>query len=160
MSFKSGDVFEVITETNADWWTGRHNGRQGLFPSNYVEKIGEHQSPSSPNEKQIFSANHDRAAQPYSPGYPSPQYQPPMGPPMGYQNPPMVYNPYPAGPPVQQQQQPPPEQQQPPKKSRFGGMGNTLAQSAVGGVGFGAGTFNYAATILLPMLTLRRLCCG
>jgi len=33
-----------------------------------------------------------------------------------------------------------PEQPQPPKKKRFGGLGNTLAQSAAGGVGFGAGS--------------------
>lgn len=28
-----------MEETNADWWTGKVNGRRGLFPSNYVEKI-------------------------------------------------------------------------------------------------------------------------
>ena len=144
-------MFEVITETNTDWWTGRHNGRQGLFPSNYVEKIVEHQSSSNLNEKQGFSANQGLPVQ-----YPNPHYQPPMGPPMGFQSPPMVYNPYPAGPPVQQP--PPPEQQ--PSKSRFGGMGNTLAQSAVGGVGFGAGTFIYATAAFVSTLTPRRLCCG
>ena len=151
LSFRAGDVFEVVTETNADWWTGRHNGRQGLFPSNYVEKTGEYRFSSNPNEKQDFSANQDSAVQ-----HPSPQYQPPIGPPMGFQSLPMVYNPYPVGPPVQQ---PPPPDQQPPKKSRFGGMGNTLAQSAVGGVGFGAGAFIYATAALVSILTPKRLCC-
>lgn len=28
-----------MEETNADWWTGKVNGRRGLFPSNYVEKM-------------------------------------------------------------------------------------------------------------------------
>ena len=28
-----------MDETNADWWTGKVKGKQGLFPSNYVEKI-------------------------------------------------------------------------------------------------------------------------
>lgn len=32
-------MIEVIEENNPDWWTGKVNGKQGLFPSNYVEKI-------------------------------------------------------------------------------------------------------------------------
>lgn len=28
-----------MEETNADWWTGRFNGKQGLLPSNHVEKL-------------------------------------------------------------------------------------------------------------------------
>jgi hypothetical protein len=39
----------------------------------------------------------------------------------------------PSGPP-----QPVPEQQRP-QKNKFGGLGQTMAQSAAGGVGFGAG---------------------
>lgn len=39
LSFKVGDIIEIVEETNADWWTGRLNGRQGLFPSNHVEKL-------------------------------------------------------------------------------------------------------------------------
>lgn len=30
----------MIAETNVDWWTGRNrSGKQGLFPSTYVEKL-------------------------------------------------------------------------------------------------------------------------
>lgn len=34
------------------------------------------------------------------------------------------------------------EQQQPPKKNKFGKLGSTMATSAAGGVGFGAGEFS------------------
>ena len=32
-------MIEVISEKNADWWLGRARGKEGLFPSNYVEKV-------------------------------------------------------------------------------------------------------------------------
>ncbi|KAF7978842.1 hypothetical protein HWV62_44647 [Athelia sp. TMB] len=156
LSFRAGDEFEIISETNPDWWTGRHNGKQGLFPSNYVEKIPASSSPSSYNEKPPMERNYSTAPQ-YNPQYP-PSGPPPsfsQGPP--YQSPPpsnqqpVAYNPYMSQPPgnfgppppqqpqqVQAQQAPSPDQ--PPKKSRFGGLGNTLAQSAAGGLGFGAGS--------------------
>lgn len=39
LSFKTGDRIEVIakTESQEDWWTGRLNGAQGVFPGNYVQ---------------------------------------------------------------------------------------------------------------------------
>lgn len=39
LSFKTGDRIEVITKTESqeDWWTGRLNGMQGVFPGNYVQ---------------------------------------------------------------------------------------------------------------------------
>ncbi|KAI6133390.1 hypothetical protein EDD16DRAFT_1735554 [Pisolithus croceorrhizus] len=39
LSFKTGDRIEVITKTESqeDWWTGRLNGVQGVFPGNYVQ---------------------------------------------------------------------------------------------------------------------------
>lgn len=39
LSFRSGDVIEVLAETNADWWLGRLHGREGLLPSTYVERL-------------------------------------------------------------------------------------------------------------------------
>ena len=43
MSFRAGDIIDIVSETNEDWWTGRlannPNAREGLFPSNYVEKL-------------------------------------------------------------------------------------------------------------------------
>lgn len=38
LSFAAGDKIEVVTRTDAenDWWTGKLNGQQGVFPGNYV----------------------------------------------------------------------------------------------------------------------------
>lgn len=127
LTFRAGEIFEVITETNPDWWTGSHNGRQGLFPSNYVERLDE----SSQLTAKPTSPAHDRnfASQSYS----YQQHQPPMGPPlpMGppsnvYQNQPVAYNPYMAPPGTVAAQPAAPIPEQPPKKGKFGGMGNTV----------------------------------
>jgi len=39
LDFKAGDRIEVIVKTDSseDWWTGKLNGRQGVFPGNYVQ---------------------------------------------------------------------------------------------------------------------------
>lgn len=39
LTFKAGDKIDVITRTDEenDWWTGKLNGVQGVFPGNYVE---------------------------------------------------------------------------------------------------------------------------
>ena len=132
MSFKTGDIFEIITETNQDWWTGRHNGKQGLFPSNYVEKLDASSSPSQQNEKSGMQRR-DFPPPSYHPQYVAPMGPPPsMGPPVPYQmgpppNQQVAYNPYLTQPPgnvVPPAPEPAPEQ--PPKKSRFGGLGNTV----------------------------------
>jgi len=146
LSFSSGEIVEVIDETNADWWTGRCRGRQGLFPSNHVEKL-------------------DGAAPAHAPPMPtaSPVYQPAYAPPPQQYMPPQ---PYAAGPPPAEKpayrpfgavyagrDQPPPQPQAIPanslglqqdagqekKKSKYGRLGDTMATSAAGGVGFGAG---------------------
>ncbi|XP_068083790.1 unconventional myosin-Ie [Anabrus simplex] len=39
ISFKEGDIIEVINEHEGGWWTGRLGSKQGLMPANYVEKI-------------------------------------------------------------------------------------------------------------------------
>ncbi|KAL5526077.1 hypothetical protein ACEPAG_7415 [Sanghuangporus baumii] len=151
LSFRSGDIIEIISETNADWWTGRlPNGRQGLFPSNYVEKLP--QPPSSP----MRSASPARSPVPAPPALSFPgagpgSYGPPTAPPT-WQAPPqlygypnekqnVVYGPPPSGPPQQYQAPPPPAPAPVPekKKHKFGGLGNTMASSAAGGLGFGAG---------------------
>ncbi|KZT68437.1 BAR-domain-containing protein [Daedalea quercina L-15889] len=40
LEFRAGDRIEVIerTESAEDWWTGRIDGRQGVFPGNYVQE--------------------------------------------------------------------------------------------------------------------------
>lgn len=155
LSFHAGDILEIISETNADWWTGKINGRQGLFPSNYVEKLAS-RAPSPINARPIpVPAPPQRSELSYSraPSYstppppfpnhnaysspPPPQHwQPPHGPPPqpygGYHQPPPIMNEkqqqqvvYAQPPPPQVQIQAPPPQE--PKKSKFGGLGNTVS---------------------------------
>ncbi|CAA7271419.1 unnamed protein product [Cyclocybe aegerita] len=40
LSFNAGDRIELVqkTESAEDWWTGRINGQQGVFPGNYVQE--------------------------------------------------------------------------------------------------------------------------
>ncbi|KAF8907371.1 SH3 domain-containing protein [Gymnopilus junonius] len=45
LAFEAGDIVEIVEETNADWWTGRVNGKQGLFPSAYVERLAQAPAP-------------------------------------------------------------------------------------------------------------------
>ena len=39
LPFKKGDVINIIkkTETSDDWWSGKCNGQEGIFPANYVK---------------------------------------------------------------------------------------------------------------------------
>ncbi|KAI8988364.1 hypothetical protein BDF20DRAFT_815210 [Mycotypha africana] len=39
LSFKEGDMITIVqkSESQDDWWTGKCNGKQGMFPANYVE---------------------------------------------------------------------------------------------------------------------------
>lgn len=41
LPFRKGDVITVLKKTDSqnDWWTGRVNGREGMFPANYVELV-------------------------------------------------------------------------------------------------------------------------
>ncbi|KAF8167874.1 hypothetical protein B0H34DRAFT_779449 [Crassisporium funariophilum] len=40
LSFNAGDRIELVEKTQSaeDWWTGRLNGAQGVFPGNYVQE--------------------------------------------------------------------------------------------------------------------------
>jgi len=41
LSFSKGDVITVTKKSNSndDWWTGKLNGREGIFPANFVEVV-------------------------------------------------------------------------------------------------------------------------
>ncbi|GBE87893.1 SH3 domain-containing protein [Sparassis latifolia] len=139
LSFSADEIVEILDETNTDWWTGKCRGRQGLFPSNHVEKLTTHSSPPPPALMGMpmapMSMQSPMQPQPYTPYMPEKAsyaptyggYPPPPPQPMMQQTPP---------PPVIVQTAAPPEQ---PKKHRFGRLGNTMANAAAGGVGFGAG---------------------
>ncbi|EJF55843.1 SH3-domain-containing protein [Dichomitus squalens LYAD-421 SS1] len=142
LSFSQGEIIEIVDETNADWWTGKVRGKQGLFPSNHVEKIpsGPSTSPAPPVSMPPMPSAPSYYAPP-PPGPPQPYYQ---GPAPDYNNEKTsMYQPAYAPPAPVQAPQPPVQQvvvqQEPPKKSKFGKLGNTMATSAAGGVGFGAG---------------------
>ncbi|CAM1154211.1 MYO1F (predicted) [Pycnogonum litorale] len=39
LSLNVGDVVEILKEDASGWWLGKLRGKEGLFPSNYIEKI-------------------------------------------------------------------------------------------------------------------------
>ncbi|KAG0229944.1 hypothetical protein BGW42_001272 [Actinomortierella wolfii] len=41
LTFKKDDVIQVLAQLESGWWAGNIDGRQGWFPSNYVQIIGE-----------------------------------------------------------------------------------------------------------------------
>jgi hypothetical protein len=63
LKFDAGDVIEIVEELNADWYKGRFNGREGLVPSSYVEKIVSLGKSSKPY-KPFGAAYHGLAAPP------------------------------------------------------------------------------------------------
>ena len=38
-SIEVGDVITDISKDDSGWWQGRCNGKQGVFPSNYVKEL-------------------------------------------------------------------------------------------------------------------------
>lgn len=111
--FEKGAIIEVLKENNEDWWTGKCNGRTGIFPSNYVEIL---QHPL-PTWSTIPPATATKAR-------PPPESAP-------------KYTSHPAVnlvKPVQQQQQQAQEE-----KPKYANLKNTMAHSAANGLGFGAG---------------------
>ena len=136
LSFRAGDVIDLVEDKNPDWWTGRCNGKEGVFPSSYVEKLARVTAPPHSNPFPYQEKFPVTSVVPAPlPLYPPPsQYQ---GPPNQYQAPPNAYyqgsgqgNPYPqygAPPPPSRPSTVIVEQQQPPKKHKFGGsLGNTV----------------------------------
>lgn len=39
LSFAAGETVQIVAEKNGDWWLGKARGKEGLFPSNHVEKM-------------------------------------------------------------------------------------------------------------------------
>ncbi|KAF8920123.1 SH3 domain-containing protein [Mucidula mucida] len=139
LSFAAGDIITIVEETNDDWWMGEVHGRRALFPSNYVEKIAS-ATPALPSRTlppafSPFASSFYPMAQPPAPvAAPAPAggkaYKPFMA---SHSNAPPPPG---AGTNTVGLQQ---EGGQDQKKSKFGKYGNTMAHSAAGGVGFGAG---------------------
>ncbi|KAF9067192.1 SH3 domain-containing protein [Rhodocollybia butyracea] len=130
LSFGAGDMIEIVEETNADWWTGRFNGRQALFPASYVEKVETSAMPtpmptSAPAAGRTlppsFNGAKEKPYKPFGAAYHGVNTPPPPG----------------AGANSVGLQDDAAGQEK--KKSKYGKYGNTMAHSAAGGVGFGAG---------------------
>jgi hypothetical protein len=125
LSFVAGDIIEIVEETNVDWWTGKVNGKQGLFPSTYVARLPSTAAASNSGDVAATTATTTTTTKkPYKPF--GAAYH-------GLNSPP-----------------PPPEQGvnsvglqekegTEAKKDRLSQYKHTIAQSAAGGVGFGAG---------------------
>ncbi|EIN05024.1 SH3-domain-containing protein [Punctularia strigosozonata HHB-11173 SS5] len=146
LSFSAGEIIEIVAETNEDWWTGKHRGKTGLFPSNYVVKIAEsalparnlppvraysgpappivlHAPPAPPYESGQVGAPREKA--PYKP----------FGAALhGSDLPPSAGTPQTNS--VGLQEAPGQDK----KKSKYGALGNTMAHSAAGGAGFAVGS--------------------
>lgn len=104
LTMSIGDVVDIVEETNADWWTGRNRGKQGLFPSNYVQKLSPDPSPQLYQEKLHGAPGYNDYA-----NHPQPQQMNPLN------NIPVVNA-------VGLQ----PDQGQDKKKNKFGKYGNTV----------------------------------
>ena len=37
LGFRKGDEVEILEELDENWWKGRLDGREGLFPATYVQ---------------------------------------------------------------------------------------------------------------------------
>ena len=119
MTFYKDDIIEIVSEANADWWTGKVNGRTGLFPSNYVEKLVHPVPPalanlnsSSPsNPQQIVVHVHQ----------PQPEPDPQYGPYRSTHAPAQV------------------QHEGEKREGKYTQLKSTMAHSAAGGLGFGAG---------------------
>jgi len=126
LTFYKDDIIEIISESNADWWTGKVNGRTGLFPSNYVEKLVHPVPPALANLNSSSPSNPQQIVLHVHQTQPEASQQPQYVPHRGTQ----------AAPPVQHHESERPEK----KEGKYSQLKSTMAHSAAGGLGFGAGT--------------------
>ena len=52
LTLEHGNIVEVLGEVADGWWSGKLNGKTGLFPSNYVEEISEEEARVALKEKE------------------------------------------------------------------------------------------------------------
>ncbi len=48
LSLEPGDVVQILEEEEEGWWRGLLNGKEGVFPSNFVTAIKEVEEPTPP----------------------------------------------------------------------------------------------------------------
>ncbi len=49
LSFRKGDIIEVLTQLESGWWDGLLNDERGWFPSNYVTMISDTEAEAALN---------------------------------------------------------------------------------------------------------------
>ena len=91
-------MIEIISELNPDWWTGRFKGREGLLPSNHVQKLTKatpltSPPPPPPPPDAVPSSLETKSNGPQPPAYQPPTYaggfiSPPLPP---QQSPPYLF---------------------------------------------------------------------
>ena len=59
LTFKKDDVIQVLAQLESGWWAGYCQGRQGWFPSNYVEVLGEDDLDSQEEEDDEYAEGDD-----------------------------------------------------------------------------------------------------
>ncbi|KAG8745135.1 hypothetical protein FRC10_008746 [Ceratobasidium sp. 414] len=106
LSFKAGDIIEIVEEPSEDWWVGRLNRRQGMFPSNRCTKIEVEATPNGA-PRRFLSTHASGNTFSEKTGMNKLGLKPPA---------------------VDQE-----------KKDKYGKLKGTMANSAAGGLGFGAG---------------------
>lgn len=57
-----GDLINVIGEEEEGWWRGQLNGKEGVFPSNFVEEIIHPPKPTNKDESINFYSEIDLKA--------------------------------------------------------------------------------------------------
>ncbi len=58
LTFKEGDFIELLDTSNPDWWLGVKNGKQGVFPAAYVQRIqGQAHAPKRVNAVKGYKIN-------------------------------------------------------------------------------------------------------
>lgn len=68
LSLNVGDVISVIGEDEEGWWRGILNGKEGVFPSNFVEEIRELPPPPRPtNRNELLKLTEEAPALPAKP---------------------------------------------------------------------------------------------
>ena len=39
LTFSRGDLIKITDTSNPDWWHGKYDSREGMFPANYIQLI-------------------------------------------------------------------------------------------------------------------------
>ncbi|KAI0463194.1 hypothetical protein LJB42_003214 [Komagataella kurtzmanii] len=78
LALRVGDKIEVTDKLSSDWWRGKVNGTEGIFPANYVKLLGSRPSHSPPPVAQAQRYEYEPPLQSQPSGAPSTKYDYPV----------------------------------------------------------------------------------